>query len=329
MDYGRFVEMHRDRHEAFARDLEAMRERPHTIGFAQLDDLATRYRVLLHDYAVARERFAGTAATRRLRRLTLNATQVLQRAPADHLPSLGSLVRVDVPRAIAAMRSSILAICALFTFSALLGYALTVLDPALGATFVGPDSVEGLRRGEIWIDSVFAELPAGLIAVMISINNMKVALFAWAGGLLLGVGALYAALINGVMLGAVIALTARFSMEAPLLDFIGAHGPLEITLILVAAGAGLHMGRSFFVDDERPRSQRLAAAGREALLALAVCLLGLFLLGFIEGYVSPSIAPTWSKWTVGLVLEALFLTWVASVPRPDRAARTQAAGAAT
>jgi uncharacterized membrane protein SpoIIM required for sporulation len=137
---------------------------------------------------------------------------------------------------------------------------------------------------------------------------MSVALTGWAGGALAGAGTVYVVTLNGLMLGAVIALTGHFGLTASLLEFIAAHGPLEITLILITAGAGLGMGRAVVAPDDRPRRDALAVAGRDALVVLGGCLPWFLVLGFVEGYVSPDPEVAVSvKVILGLALEAAFL----------------------
>jgi uncharacterized membrane protein SpoIIM required for sporulation len=98
-------------------------------------------------------------------------------------------------------------------------------------------------------------------------------------------------------------------MAGPLFEFIAAHGPLELSLIVICAAAGLAVGRALVVATDRPRAELLREAARDALVVLAGCLPWILLLGFVEGYVSPSQeVGTAFKAALGLLLEALFLT---------------------
>ena len=124
----------------------------------------------------------------------------------------------------------------------------------------------------------------------------------------LGLGGLYIVFLNGLMLGSVVSVTASYSMSFSLLEFISAHGPLEISLILVTTAAGLDVGRVLVTADDRPRSERLRESGRGALVVLAGCLPWILLLGFVESFLSPSEKLSFSaKVFLGLLLEASFL----------------------
>lgn len=318
MDYQRFVELRREACDELERDLATARRRPRALGYQDLERLAFRYRQALHDHALARARFPGTTMARRLRRLVLDATHWLQRDPGDHLPTPGQFVRSTFPRACRRLLPLIGVAAGLFALAALFGFALTLAEPALGAAFLNPAAIEDLRHGQLWTESVFAVVPGGTASTLIATNNLSVALTGWAGGAAGGLGAFYVILMNGLMLGSVVATTAHYSMAQPLLSFIAAHGPLEISLILVTSAAGLNVGRALVVAADAPRSQLLRRAGRDALVVLLGCMPWILLLGFVEGFLSPSPdLPVAAKAALGLLLEALFviMAWYPFAPR--------------
>jgi uncharacterized membrane protein SpoIIM required for sporulation len=93
------------------------------------------------------------------------------------------------------------------------------------------------------------------------------------------------------------------------------HGMLELTVIFVAAGAGLRLGWSWIAPGKRTRTQALATEGRAVgalALGLAVCLL---VSGLVEGFVTPSTLPAWARLAIGGVLWVAFLTYVFTLGR--------------
>ncbi len=289
------------------------RRSPRQLSYEQLEELTVTYRQVLHDYSLASSRFPGTAVARHLRHQVLEATHFLQRDSGSHLPSLGRFVFQTFPRAMQSLWPTLVATTALFLVLALFGFALAAVEPSMGLYFVSPKVVDGLERGELWTESIFAVTPGAVASTQIATNNLSVAITAWAGGVLGGLGALWVVCLNGLMLGSVLALTAHYSMSHALLEFIGAHGPLEITMILVSAAAGLHMGAAMVRATDQPRSVALRRAGRQSLVVLMGCLPWILMLGFVEGFVSPStlLTPT-TKWGVGLLLELVFVLWCLS-----------------
>ena len=310
MDYQRFVDLRREAMDEFEQGLELARRRPRELGYLELERLAFRYRQLLHDHALAAARYPGTAIARRLRSQVLEGTHWLQRDTGEHLPTLLRFLTRTFPLACRRLVPLIAVVAALFSLAMLFGYALTAVEPALGGAFLSPGAIEGLKHGELWTESIFAVTPGATVSSLIATNNLKVALTGWAGGAAADLGAFYVVLLNGLMLGSVLATTAHYSLSMPLLTFIAAHGPLEISMILVTAAAGLKVGRALVVAVDRPRAEVLREAGRDALVVLLGCLPWILLLGFVEGFLSPSTQLSLGiKVALGLLLEATFVIW--------------------
>lgn len=324
MDYRRFVELREPACEEFEATLQRARQAPKRLSHADLERLSFLYRQLLHDHSLAAARFPGTGMARKLRRLVLEGTHFLHTDSGDELPSLHRFVTHTFPVTLHRLAPDIAVAMALFVASGLFGFVLTTVEPALATVFLPVQALEDLERGTLWTESIFALVPGSVISSQIATNNLSVALGAWAGGALAGLGSLWAALFNGLMLGTAFAATARFGLAAGLFEFIAAHGPLELSLILVAAGAGLHVGRAMVSAGDEPRSERLRRAAIDSLLVVIGCLPWILLLGFVEGYVSPSVSlGLAAKLSLGLVLEGAFLAW-ALMPARDAGARHRA-----
>lgn len=315
MDYARFVAQRGGLWDEFATRLDAARRDARTLGYDGLEALALQYRQVLHDHARATARFPGTGVAARLRRLALEATHWLQRDPADRGPSLRRFFGESFPRAFRRHLPDLGVVTALFTTAALFGLSLALAQPGSALALLGPQAVDGLREGRLWTESLTTTVPPSLSSSAIATNNMSVAITGFAGGAVAGLGALYVTLLNGFLLGAIFGATARYSMEGALLEFVSAHGPLELTLILTSSAAGLGLARALVAAGDRPRRDRLRDAGRDGLLVLLGCLPWFAALGFIEAFVSPSPeVSASSKALVGAALESLFL--VAALRRP-------------
>ncbi|HVS03189.1 MAG TPA: stage II sporulation protein M [Thermoanaerobaculia bacterium] len=309
MDYSRFVALRRPLWEELEQGLERLR-RHEALTYEELEALAMLYRQLLQDHAWARARYPHTGVARRLERLAVAGTGALHRDAAGDRFSPRRFLLDRFPQAVRAHLPLIGLSLALFLVMTLVGLGVAVFEPGVAVALLGPETVAGLRDGRLWTEALTTTVPPAISSSAIARNNMSVAITAWAGGLLGGVGSLWITLLNGYMLGAVLGVTLHFSLAGELLEFVAAHGPLEITLILVCAGAGLGIGRALLVAGERPRGQALQQAGREALVVLAGCLPWFLVLGAVEGLVSPSPAVPWgTKLFLGLSLQAVFLGW--------------------
>lgn len=316
MDYARFVRLRRPLWEKFEGQLAAARK---GMTHAELEDMALCYRQVLHDHSLSAARYPGTAVARRLRELAVEGTRALVAGRSDGSAGIVAFFTRTFPRAFRHQLPLTGIACALFLMAALWGLAITSQRPGLGITFLGPEAVSGLADGEMWTDSLVSSVPPAISSSRIATNNIGVALTAWSGGILAGLVPLYVVLLNGLLLGSILGLTMHYSMAGELLEFISAHGPLEISLILVAAGAGLGIGRAVVVAGDRPRSLAVREAARDALTVLLGCVPWFVVLALVEVLISPS--PNLSapfKLAAGLSLEILFLALAALPGRlPD------------
>jgi len=319
MDYARLVDRRRPIWDEFEARLEAARGRPGRVDHEGLEMLALRYRQILHDHALAAARFPGTGVARRLQRLALEGTHWLRQDRGDRLPGPARFLGVVFPRAFRLHLPHLAVAAALFFTASVFGYTLALAQPSMGLTFLGPSALQGLKEGRLWTESLTTVVPPAISSSGIATNNMSVAITAWAGGALAGLGGLYVVLINGFLLGAIVGITVPYAMAGQLLEFVAAHGPLEITLILVTAGAGLRLGHALVAADDRPRREVVAEAGRQSLVLLLGCLPWFVALGIVEGVVSPSPGvPVAAKVALGLSLEAVFLVIALNPFRADR-----------
>lgn len=308
MDYQRFVALRQPICDEFAAGLEKARSSAKRLTYEELEELAVQYRQVLHDHALARSRFPGTGMARRLEILVVQGTQLLQRDSGRQLPSLRRFLAIQFPLAMARLRPQLAVVATLFGLTALMGFSLTLVEPSVGMLFLPAESIDGLERGTLWTESIFAVTPGSVASTKIATNNISVLMTALAGGMLAGLGALWVICLNGTMLGSVIAMTARFSMAAPLLEFIAAHGPLEISLILVCSAAGLRCGLGLIQATDRPRADVLRERGRDALIVLMGCVPWMLILGLVEGFLSPSeLLSLEVKVLLGCLLLAVFI----------------------
>lgn len=120
---------------------------------------------------------------------------------------------------------------------------------------------------------------------------------------------------NAVSLGTVFGYMFRPEMgEAGMnfQNFTTAHGPFELTAIVLSAGAGLKIGMGWITTHGLNRRDSLVKAAREAL-PIAMCAVILFCMAaVIEGFISPTESARmgwWFKGLVGLVSNFILLLY--------------------
>ncbi|HVT15756.1 MAG TPA: stage II sporulation protein M [Thermoanaerobaculia bacterium] len=317
MDYARFVRLRRPIWQSFERRLAISRRMPRGLAYDDLQELALEYRQVLHDHALAAARYPGTGAARQLAALALAGTHRLTRG-AERVGAR-DLVTHAFPRAFRRQLPALALAAGLFALAAFCGLVVAALQPALGTMLLGPKAVEELAQGRLWTQALTTTVPPVVSSSGIATNNLSVALVAWSGGVLGGIVPLYIILLNGAMLGALASVTLHYSMAGALLEFIAAHGPLEITLTLVASACGLSLGRALVAAGDRPRGLALREAARDALVVLVCSLPWFVVLALVETLVSPSPSlPVWLKLLLGCALLLLYLALALRPPLPLR-----------
>jgi len=120
----------------------------------------------------------------------------------------------------------------------------------------------------------------------ITINNIRVALYAFVFGLFLGVGSVFIIMQNAVMLGSF----QYFFYDQDLLwesaRTIWIHGTIEIFVIIVASSAGLVVGKSILFPGTYTRLVSFTR-GVKAGLKIVLSTVPFFIIaGFLEGFVT-------------------------------------------
>jgi uncharacterized membrane protein SpoIIM required for sporulation len=140
-------------------------------------------------------------------------------------------------------------------------------------------------------------------------HNTSIGLQCYAWGLLFGLGSLYQLFGNGMILGTVFGHMATTPHASNFYTFVTAHGPFELTAIVLSGAAGLRLGWGL-IDTQG--ESRLASLRREAVRALPTvgAAAVLFVLAaFIEGYVSASGLPYSAKAGVAIFSATLLAVY--------------------
>jgi uncharacterized membrane protein SpoIIM required for sporulation len=83
-------------------------------------------------------------------------------------------------------------------------------------------------------------------------------------------------------------------------QFVTAHGPFELTAIVLSAGVGMRLGFALLFTGGLTRGDSVRQAGRGAMPAMGVTMLLFLLAALVEGYISPSSMPYEAKAAFGV-----------------------------
>ncbi len=120
----------------------------------------------------------------------------------------------------------------------------------------------------------------------ITINNIRVGLLSFAAGILLGVGTIYIAMQNAIMLGSF----QYFFYEKGLLwesvRTIWIHGTIEISVIIICISAGLVLAKGIIFPGTYTRLKSFTMRAKDALKIVISTVPFFILAGFLEGFIT-------------------------------------------
>ncbi len=249
--------------------------------------LVRSYPEVARDLAIARREAPAGALTKHLEHIYLHLHRVIFRAPSNLRDDVKQLFLHGAAREAARLRWHIAWVTALFVSSAAAGWWLVSTYPELAALFASEEMIDAVSRGRLWTDNLHNVVPSPLLSVQLFTNNVTVALFAVCLGVLYGLGTIYIIGLNGLMLGAVFALTHQHGMAGRLFEFVAAHGFVELSVICLAGAVGASLGEALARPGQRTRAAAFQRSTRRGLALMVVALAFLIGAGVIEGFVSP------------------------------------------
>jgi uncharacterized membrane protein SpoIIM required for sporulation len=316
MTVDRFVEDRRARWARLGNLIQDANGRVERLPPGDVLELGRLYRSASSDLAVARRDFALDAATERLNDLVAAAHALVY----SEAPTSGRRLRrfflQELPSSVRANSRFTAVSFAAFAIPLLVTFAIGLLLPEIAATALPPETRQHLAERRLWTD-----IPEGyrpLMGPLIIVNNVRVAITAFAGGLTAGAFTLYVLIGNGAFLGTVLAVVHGYGLSGGLLAFTAAHGPLEISCIVLSGGAGLRLAWALLRPGDRSRRDALRLAGAQAIRVMLLIIPALGVAGIIEAFLSPSDAPLTLKIVVGVVAALGLWGYIAFVGRPLR-----------
>jgi uncharacterized membrane protein SpoIIM required for sporulation len=294
----RFVEDRRARWARLA-DLTARAQgRASRLSADEVLELGELYRAATSDLAIARRDHPRDAVSERLNDLVAAAHALVYSEAPTSARRLRRFVLYDVPETVRVTMPFTLVALAVLLLPAIVSYVAGVLSPDVAATALSEESKRALLERRPGTEIPVAMRP--IAGPLIVVNNVRVAAVVFAGGITGGVLTIVVLILNGADIGAVFAVLNGTAGSGALLTFILAHGFLEISAIVLSAGAGLRIAWAMLHPGDLGRPDALRLAGQQAVRVLLLTIVVLAVAGTIEAFVSPTTLPVPVKLGVGL-----------------------------
>lgn len=287
------------------------------LSFEDAEALATLYRRAVNSLAVAREISLDRSLLTYLEVLCARAYLAVY-APTE---SLGGLFRrffqLSAPAAVRRCWAEILVAALALLLGGLTGYALFFENPSWFDVIVprdfgdprGPEATREDLLGVIYDKNETTLDALGAFASYLFSNNARIAIFAFALGAFGGLPTFLLVFYNGTIIGLFAALHVDRGVGLDLFGWLSIHGVTELGAVVLAAGAGLSLGRAVLFPGRLRRADALRAAAGDAVKVALVAALMLVAAALLEGFGRQLITDTTTRILIGWGVGALWLIW--------------------
>lgn len=316
------VSQFRAEREADWQRLEAMldlieKKSPSRLSSDDLFELPRLYRSTLSALSIARETSLDGSMIAYLESLSTRAYFILYGCRDPFWKQLGGFFARGWPAAVRGMVPEILIIAALFIGSALAGYFLVMADPGWFNAIVPGELASGRNMqasAETLRKSIYGAPEHGglhIFATFLFTHNSQISIMAFALGFAFGIPTLFLIASNGVMLGAFYAVFMSKGLGVGFTGWLMIHGSTELSAIILAGAAGLHIGRAVAFPGARSRLAAAGEAGRRGALVMIGVVIMLLVAGLLEGFARQLITADAVRFAIAASMFALWVVYFA------------------
>jgi uncharacterized membrane protein SpoIIM required for sporulation len=289
MDVDRFIRRNQDTWDRLAVLTERVRRSPRGVSPQELDELVQLYQRTSTHLSHARTYDTDPATVNRLTRLVADAGAVVYGRRPRTARTLGRFFTHTFPASVWYARRAVLAAALLlFVPVVVMIVWLTNSPEALDAT-----ASEAQRQVIVdeAFESYYSEQPSAQFAALVGVNNIYVSFLAFVLGTLFVVPGAFVVVNNGLHIGQVGAIMTAEGEADVFWTLIMPHGLLELSAIVLAAGAGIWLGWTWIAPGDRTRADALGEEGRRVGAMILGIVLLFVIAALIEGFVTGSALP--------------------------------------
>ncbi|PQO44906.1 stage II sporulation protein M [Blastopirellula marina] len=326
--------------------------RKKSLGARNIARFAALYRAACADLALADSYQLPPNIVEYLHKLVGRAHGQLYRSRRIDWSQIGHMLLVRIPREIFKDRCVQLTFWLFWSVFLLCGFMAANPDrfPVFAADIAGADALDMMEQ--MYANAPNSGGPTAQGAAFYVNHNTGIGIQCFVVGITV-IGGLGVLLYNAAFLGTIFGHMASPSVPEDtgdhFFEFVTAHGPFELTAIVLAAGAGLRIGFSLISPyhkeeslerDELPEAEQslfektrqvayeridsLRIGAKRALPIMGASAILFTLAAMVEAWVSPSPLPEWAKQLIAILSSGLLMVYfiVLGYPRKeDRATR--------
>ena len=324
----RSLRFRREREETWAK-LEALLKRVErgAAGSLSLDEmvaLPALYRATLSSLSVARETSLDAALIEYLEALAARAYFCVYGARSTLTQRIAGFFGHDWPEAVRRILPETLASGLVMALGVAIGWTLVAMDSAWFYSFVpeglasgrDPAATTDLLRRTLYAPAKVSD-GLSVMATFLFTHNAQISLFSFALGIAFCLPSAMLMALNGLTLGAMIALFASHGLGPQFGAWVFVHGVTELYAITLSGAAGFHVGWAIAFPGAQTRLAAAERAGREGGVVMIGVVVMLFVAGMLEGFVRQLVTADWARWSIAGVSALLWLSYF-YLPRRSR-----------
>ena len=285
------------------------------------DETAERFITLVDDLSYAKTFYPRSKVTRWINSIAANIYQSIYKNKKEKYSRVFTFWKFELPLLFRKYHRLLLFTFLLFSLFVAIGVFSSLKDESFIRGVLGDGYVdmteENIAKGDPF--GVYKSDNPFTMFVQIAMNNTFVSLLMVMGGVLLGLGTIYAMWQNGLMLGCFQSMFFAKGLGLQSILVIWVHGTIEMLSLIIAATAGLVIAQGILFPGTFSRIQSFKLGVKDAL-KIMIILVPLFILAsFFESYVTHLMSntfdvkkneglPVWASIVI-LALSLSFIVW--------------------
>ncbi|RYY56623.1 MAG: stage II sporulation protein M [Chitinophagaceae bacterium] len=275
------------------------------------DEMAADFTQLVDDLAYAKTFYPTSKVTDYINKQASTVYLDIYRNRKEETNRIWRFWKTDLPLTIHKHHRTVLFSFILFLIFGCIGFFVSKHDPDMAASVLGPDYVTKTQEN-IDAGNPFGIYESGnpvLSWLHLMIHNIRVSFVMFVAGIFAGIPSIYLLSENAIMVGVFDQFFAAKGFGVQFFMVVFIHGMLELTALIVAAAAGMVLGKSYLFPGTVRRIDAFKQGAKDGV-KIMVGLMPVFgLAAFFEGFITRLYNDLSILTSAITVLSAVFVVW--------------------
>ncbi len=275
------------------------------------DEMASHFSQLVDDLAYAKTFYPTSKVTRYINTEASKIYLSIYRNRKEESNRLVGFWKYDLPLTIRKHHRVILFTFIIFVAFWLIGYFVSKDDPALTGSIFSDgyldETEKNIRDGNPF--GIYEHGSPFLSWVGIMIHNIRVAFLMFIAGIFCTVPTLYMLGQNSIMVGIFDQIFASHGLGLDFFLVVFVHGTLEMTAFIIAAAAGVVLGKSFLFPGTIRRIDAFKRGAKDGVKMMVGLVPVLGVAAFFEGFITRLYNDISILTTIIFSLSLVFVAW--------------------